>query len=827
MVVRRGERKRKGEGQGEPAMRRWWFGEDVRQAVRALGRAPAFTVAAAGTLALGIGATTMMFGVVDAILLQALPYPEADRLVRIGVRYEEFESGAVSPPDFFDVAERTETFAAVAASRLQWMSWAAEGEPEQLDAAGVTASYFEVIGEVPMFGRAFRPADDRRGGEAVVVLSHGFWQRRFGGSRDVIGRSMTLNDGVWTIVGVMPSTFRGPEAIYHGNIELWFPLGRIDDALDDRGSAFLQMIGRLAEGRTIEAAHAELQSIGAAIGEADAEGGRRQFWLADLRERTVNDAGTLLWLLFGAVGLLLVISCANVAHLFMVRATERTREIAVRAAIGAGRGRIVRQLVTESTVLALLAGVLGTLLAWAGIVAFRAFGPGDLPRLAEVSIDARVLGFALGLSLLTGIVFGLAPARTALRSGLTGSLRESGIALTSGRSRTRFRSTLVVVQTSLALVLLVGAGLLMNSLLRLSRVDPGFDARNVVWLDVRLPDRYEEAERRVFFDALLARMEAVPGVRSVGGIQGKPLDRNRSVTNVLPEGETLAQAEGAPRTSWTVVTPGYFDALGISLLAGRTFTADDGPGGPDVVVVSRAFADRFWPRGDAVGKRMRMGQLGDEARYLTVAGVVDDVLQFGLEISAEPMVYRPYAQVPRVWLGMVVRHDGMAAAQLIPALRQAVWLIDASLPLEDFGTMDAHVRQSIGEPRFRVIALTTFSTVATLLAFVGLYATLAWLVRTRRRELGIRMALGAAAADVRRMVVVRGMVLAIAGVAIGLVAALGAGRVLATMVFGITTSDVSTFALVAAGMIAISFLACWLPARRAAATDPARILRQE
>lgn len=590
----------------------------------------------------------------------------------------------------------------------------------------------------------------------------------------------------------------------------------------------MQAIGRLAPGRTLEAARSELASIGAAIEEANPEVGARRFWLADLRERTVQDAGVLLWLLFGAVGLLLVISCANVAHLFLVRATERSQEMAIRAAIGAGRVRIMRQLVTESVLLALVAGLAGSLIAWLGVAAFRQFGPADLPRLAEVSIDGRVLAFALGLSILTGMVFGLAPARAMLRPGLAGTLREVGNTLTGSRSRTRFRGALVVIQTSLALILLVGAGLLMNSLVRLSRVATGFDATNVVWLDVRLPDRYEAAEARAaFFASLLARLEGIPGVRAVGAIQGRPLDRNKSVTTVLPEGETVADGGRAPRTSWTVITPGYFDALRIPLLAGRAITEADGPGAPPAVVVSKAFADRFWPDQNAAGKRIRMGQISDDAPFLTVVGVVDDVLHFGLNTTAEPMVYRSYAQLPRTWLGVVVRHEGLAAASLIEALRDEVWAMDRTIPLEDFGTMESHVRASIGEPRFRVMALTAFSAIATILALVGLYATLTWLVRTRRRELGIRMALGAAAADVRSMVVRRGMSLAILGIGLGIVGALGAGRLLATMMFGITATDASTYAVVAAGMLGVSMLACWVPARRAGATDPARVLRQD
>jgi len=732
-------------------------------------------------------------------------------------------------PEFFDLVERNRTFDGLAASRSQSMDAAGDGEPERFLGAGVSSSYFDVLRVRPALGRAFGADSDRRGGEAVVVLSHGVWQRRFGGDPSVLGRTIRLNGKAFAIIGVMPARFRGPDAIYHTETSLWFPLGQIEDELDDRGHAFVQLVGRLKSGVRIEAARAELKSIGEQLGREYPAEGVREYWIASLRDRTVGESGRLLWLLLGAVTLLLLIACANVANLFLVRATERTREMALRAAIGAGRGRIVRQLLTESTMIALAGGALGAVLAWAGVGMFRAWGPSDLPRIGEVVLDTRILLFALGVSVVTGLLFGMVPAIDAMRSGLSGALRDAAVNLTGGRSRMRLRDALVVAQTTLALVLLIGAGLLANSLLRLSRVNPGFDPDNLVWLNVTLPDRsYETPESKLaFYDEMLRRVRAQNGVRSAGAIHGRPLDRNNSIMSMLAEGPVPADPQQVPRVSWHSVTPGYFGTLGITLLDGRDVRETDVTGAMRAAVVSRAFAERFWPGERAVGKRFWMGNVASAAPTVTVVGVVEDVLHYGLGVQAEPMVYRPVGQAPRGWLGLVARHDGRDAGGLVRELRNTVWSLDPTLPLDEFGTMRDHVRASIGEPRFRAATLSMFSGIATVFAFVGLYATLAWVVRARRRELGIRMALGAKRTDVQRMVIRRGMVLAGLGIALGAAAAAAVSRTLSTMVFGVSTTDTVTFTLVAAGMALVALLACWVPARRAAATDPVRTLRTD
>ena len=537
-----------------------------------------------------------------------------------------------------------------------------------------------------------------------------------------------------------------------------------------------------------------------------------------------------MWLLFGAVTLVLLIACANVANLFLVRATERTREMAIRAALGAGRARIARQLLTESALFALAGGALGVALAYAGVALFRVMGPVDLPRLPDVAINARVLLFALGVSAIAGATFGLVPALDLVRPSPSDRLRHQTLHVTAARSRVRLRHALVVAQTAIALVLLVAAGLMARSFVRLSRVDPGFNPANLVWMDITLPERTYPgaAPKLALFDDLLTYVRAMAGVEQAGGIQGRPLESGNAVATMAPERRPPTAEDEAPRLPYHGTTPGYFDALGIQRLDGRDFGPDDVATAPRVAIVSRAFADRFWPHERALGRRFWMGRVAADAPLTSVVGVVEDVRQYGLGAPPQPVVYRPVAQVPRGRLGLVVRHDGRApAATILRDLRETVWRLDAALPLERAGTMEAHVRASIGEQRFRALALSIFSVIATVLALVGLYGTLTWVVRTRRRELGVRIALGASAGDVQRLIIGRGMRLATLGIVLGVAGALGGSRVLAQMVFGITVTDRATFVTVAGGMAIVAFVASWIPARRAAATDPVQILRME
>ena len=804
--------------------------QDVRFAARELRKRPAFATAVIITFGLGVAATTTIFSVVDGVLLRPLPYPDSQRLVQIGSTFGSVQVAATSAPDALAIAARVKTMAGVAIARAQPVDLTGGGEPERLTAASVSASFFDVLGVPADLGRALSPDHDRPGTDAVVVLSHRLWQRRFGSDRAAVSRQVVLNGAPHTIIGVMPAGFAGPAAIDLHEVDLWLPLGRLGDLLRNRDDASVSTIARLASGAALTTARAELDSLAQALALEEPGRDGRRLWVSALHERTVGTAGQLLWLLFGAVTLVLLIACANVANLFLVRATERTHEMAIRAALGAGRARIARQLLTESALFALAGGALGVALAYMGVVLFQALGPADLPRMSDVAINVRVLAFALGVSAIAGAAFGLVPALDLLRPSSSNWLRQQTSTATTARPRVRLRQMLVVTQTAIAFVLLVGAGLMAQSVVRLSRVDPGFNAANVVWMDIALPDRtYPGAATKLaFFDDVLTHLRGVPGVQQAGGIQGRPLESGNAVATMAPERRPPATGEEAPRLPYHGITPGYFEALGIRRLDGRDFGSDDVATAPRVAIVSRAFADRFWPTERAVGQRFWMGRVGGDAPLTQVVGVVEDVLQYGLGAPAQPVAYRPVAQVPRNRLGLVVRHDGRApSATILRDLRQAVWRIDAALPLDRSGTMEAHVRASIGEPRFRALALSIFSAIATVLALVGLYGTLAWIVRTRRRELGVRMALGASSGDVHRLIIGRGMRLAAIGIALGAAAALAASRALAGMVFGITVTDLATFLAVAGGMAVVSLVASWLPARRAAATDPVQILRVE
>ena len=801
--------------------------QDVRYAARILRKNPGFTTGVVLTLGLGIGATTTMFSVVDGVLLRTLPYPEADRLVQIGRTFGPVQVSAASGPDFVDLSTRARTFSQVAIVRREAVDLTGDGAPERMAAAVISSSYFDLLGAVPAAGRAFAARHDRPDGEPVVVLSFALWQRRFAGDASIVGRRLTLNDVPHTVIGVMPRRFRGPEALDQSAIEMWLPLGRIRIAASDRDDAAFGMLARLAPGVDVAAAQAELESLGRSISAAAGADTAPRFWMAALRDRTVGDTGPQLWLLFGAVALLLIIACTNIANLFLVRATERTREIALRVAIGASRGRIARQLLTESVLFALAGGAVGIALAFAGVGAVRAWAPAELPRVADLAVDARLLLFTIAIAVAAGTAFGLVPAFDALRASPGTSLRGTAANLTASRPRLRLRSALVVLQTSMAIVLLTGAALLANSVWRLSRVAPGFDPANVVWLDVSLPERLYPgpAPKVIFFDELIARARAVPGVVAASVILGRPLGGGNGVSTVAAEGSLPQAGAPTPRVPFHVIAPGYFDTLAIPRLDGRDIADADTATAPRVGIVNRAFADRFWPGERAVGKRFWMGRVAADAPLTEVVGVVENVRQYALADPPQPMVYRPLAQVPRGALSVVVRHDGRAPGGVIQQLRDAAWAIDPALPLGAGGTMDAQVWTSIREPRFRASALAVFGVVAATIAFVGLYATLAWIVRARHRELGIRLVLGAEAGQIRTLVIRRGLLLASLGIVAGLVVATVLADTLASMVFGIAPTDVPTFAAAAGGMLALAVVASWIPARRAAAVNPVEILR--
>ncbi|MBW3534014.1 MAG: ABC transporter permease [Gemmatimonadetes bacterium] len=801
------------------------LGQDLRYALRSFRRHPGFFLAAVATLALGVGAGTAVFSVVDAVVLRPLPYPEADRLVVVGTTDGESDrTFSSSPVDVRDWAERSRTLEALAASRLERRVLRGVGEPEEVLGAGVSAAWFDVLGVRPALGRAFTEAEDRPGVEGVAVLSHGFWTRRFGGDLGVLGRTLRLDGEPFTVVGVMGPGFHPPEAISHGDVEVWYPIQRVQDDLTERANFFVQALGRLAPDASLEAARDELRTIGESLSAETPEAGLRWPVPDPMRQSTVGEVGPRLLVLGGAVGLLLLIACANVANLFLLRASERSREMAVRCALGAARGRLARQLLTESLLLSAAAALLALGLAEAAVRSFRAFGPGDLPRLGEVAVDYRVLAFGLALALATGVVFGLLPAGEATKPGPAGALRESGPGAGGGRSR--LRGALVVAQTAVALVLLVGSGLLVHSFVRLVRVDPGFDARGVAWMTVRVDgSEYPTDEERIaFFGALHRDVAGLPGVERAGGTNILPLGRSRNMTWMTPEGMELGPDEEPPVVSWHQVLPGTFEALGIPLRRGRAFTPADDAEARRVMLVNESLARTFWPGQDPLGRRVALGNEGEN--WTTVIGVVGDVRQQGLASEPEPEFYMPFLAGPRTAIHLVVRTPGDPAALLEP-MKAQVHALDPSLPVDEYGTLPGHVRASITEPRFYTGLLTAFAGLALLLAMVGVYGTTAYAVEQRTHEVGVRMALGARSQDVVALVVRRGALLTALGLGLGLGAALVATRVLESFVFGVSATDPATLAVVTAGLGALGLLAAWIPARRAARLDPARTLRSE
>lgn len=802
--------------------------QDLHYAGRAVRHQPAFALTVIVTLALGIAATTTVFGIMHGILLKPLPYRDAGRLVQVGTVFGSVSVSALSLPDFWDIAARARTLESIGASSTVEIDRTGGAAPERLSGAVVSPSFFTVLGVPPALGGVFSADDERRGSAPVVVLSHGYWRRRFRGDNGALGRRVTLDGVPHTVIGIMPESFRGPDALAQQDTELWLPLRPSRNSVDDRDNATLSIVARLAQGATPSSASAELEAIAQHAGHA-APPGTPRFWLAPLLDRTVGDAPRQLWLLFAVVGALLLIACANVTSLFLARATERRREMTIRAAIGAGRGRLLRQLLTESTVLSLSGGALGAVIAAGALNAFKAYASEDLPRVDDITMDWRVLGMSVGLSAFAGLVCGLVPALDAARTGLAGELRGAAAGLTAGRSRSRLRNGLVVGQISLALVLLIGSGLLANSLVRLGRVDPGFDPRNVVWIDINLPDRYGTPARRlVFFDTLMPRIRALPGVVSAGAISGRPLGGGNAVATMQPEEVAPSAGGHIPRFPVHAVTSAYFAAMGIRLVDGRDVSDADRATAPSVAVVSRAFAQRFWPGERAVGKRLWVGRVATDAPLTTVIGVVEDVRHYSLASAAQPIVYLPIAQEQQRRFSVLVRHDGRAPAQeVLEQIRRASWSLDAALPLEVTGTMQTTVRASTREARFRAFALLVFAACAVIVAAVGLYGTLAWTVRARQREMGIRMVLGADRVVVHRLIIRRGMGLTLLGITLGLVIALMTSRVLESMVYGIGTTDSMSFAAATGSLLIVALVACAVPARRAASTDPAVTLRMD
>lgn len=817
--------------------------QDLRYAVRQFFKNPGFTVVAVLALALGIGATTTIFSVVNTVLLRPLPFAQPETLATIW-ELRDNEQSVASYPNFADWREQARSFEHIAAYTASSAVVTGGDEAEKIEGLVVSADLFPLLRVQPAVGRVFTSKDDQPGRDRVVVLSQGFWQRRYGGSRDIIGREILISGRKYTVLGVMPAGFRFP--IRTTRVDYYTPLvPGIGDNTKQRGAHFLSVVGRLRPGVSIREANAELATLATRLaGAYPRTNAGYSASVLSLHENLVGKTRPALFVLLAAVGAVLLIACANVANLLLARAASRRKEIALRAALGASRARIIRQLLTESALLGLFGGLLGLLLASWGVDVLVATSPVELPRLPEVGIDKWVLAFTTGVALLTGIVFGLAPALQASRLDLNASLGESGRGEggESGRGR-RLRASLVVAEVALSLVLLVGAGLLIKSFVRLRQVDPGIDPRGVVCAEVVLPGaRYPEpAKQQAFFTELIRRVQALPGVAGAGIVNPVPMGKDQTSYTFTIVGQPPPAPGQDLGADWCVTSPDYFRSLGIRLLAGRTFTDRDIADAPPVVMVNQAFARRYFPNGDALGQRIRISNEGDDgsgsdpgappeppAPQREIIGIIGDIRHLGLGTEPGPEFYVPYLQHSTRFCNLTVRaaSPGANLAPLISAVRRIVHEMDGDLSTSDIGPMERLVVDSIAVQRFHSTLLLTFAGVALVLAAVGVYGVMSYTVSRRTQEIGIRLALGAGRANVLALVVGQGLRLTLLGVGIGLLAAFALTRLLNSLLFGVSASDPLTFFAVSAFLAVTAAVASYLPARRASRIDPMVALRE-
>lgn len=791
--------------------------QDVRYALRGLRRNPGFATMAILTLALGIGMNTAVFSVVQAVLLRPLPVSRPDQLVWIWANspsrnlnfafaaYSTFAEWKAGCPSF----EEMSAYFPSAANLL------IGNEPEHVNILRVNASFFPMLGVNPVVGRSFTAEEDQPGAPRVAILGYGLWERRLGSDRNVMGRTIKMDGEGVTVIGVLPRGFEFP----HSAADIYLPIARSTA----RGAADVPSVGaygRLRAGVPMERAQAEIDAVSRHLAAEyrTAKGRGARLWR--VRDFAVREVRLSLLVLLGAVGLVLLIACANVANLLLVRASVRQREIALRTALGAGRWRILRQLLTENVILGICGGAAGLVLAYAGIKLLPRYGPERIPFLKEVSLDGPVLGFAILTSLLTGIFFGLAPAISAFRTRVYETLKEGSIAAGESRARGRFRGALVVLEVAVALLLTMSASLMLRTLLRLQATNPGFDAEGVLTASVTLPAAsYAKPEQRIgFYGRLLDRLGAVPGVRVASMVSFIPLGGSDTGLNLLVEGQPPPRPEDTPIFWRRIIDPSYFRVMRIPLLKGREFTLHD-TGSPRVAIINETMARRYWPGTDPLGKRF-----GSRSTWYTIVGVAGDVRFTSVAKDADPEFYEPYRQAPQAEMTVAVRTESDPML-LAPALRRAVLEIDPTQAVSSITTMSQRLSQAMGTARLAATLLSVFGTVALLLAAVGIYGVISFSVARRTREMGIRMALGASGRDVLWMVVGQAVTLASIGVAVGIAGALALAGVVRGMLFGVKATDPFTYLVVSVLLIAIAALAAYVPARRAARVSPSVALR--
>jgi len=797
---------------------------DLRYAFRQLVKAPSFTIVAILTLALGIGACSAIFSVVNTVLLRPLDYPEPNRIVVIReTQLPQFPEFSVSPPNYLDWQKQTKSYEYLAAYSGAGVNLTGEGEPQRLVGVKTTAHYFDAYGVKPILGRMLLPEEDAPGKNQVVVLSYPFWQRVFGGKSDAVGRAIQLNGEPYTVVGVAPVGFG-----LTSKVDVWMPMAFKPDetAGDARGAHYINVVGRLRPGVTVAQAKAELDLLAAQLATQYPDSNKGWgIFMMPMQDYGVRDVKPVLYTLLGAVGCVLLIACANLANLLLARATARHREISIRAALGASRARLVRQLLTESVLLSLCGGVAGLILASWGLDALLALAPTSLPRISEIRLDSSVLIFSLALSIITGLVFGVAPAWLAARADVNEALKQGTRGSTEGGARGRMRSALVVIEVTFALMLLGGAGLLARSFIQLAHVDPGFIPENATLLRLSLPQKkYALPEQQTAFaDSLLERVRALPGVHAAGVTHSMPLVSDY-VLGFNIEGRPAIAPSDLPSTNYYAVTPDYFKAMGIRLIRGRVFTPQDDAKAPRVAIINETMARQHFANEDPIGKRINITNGPDTWRE--IVGIVGDIKQYGVDKTSSAQSYEPFAQVPFASVNVVVRTNGSPAA-LLGALRPSVYAVDKDQPVGAIRPLEEIMADSIARQRFAMTLLGVFSGVALVIAAVGIYGVMAYNVVQRTGEFGIRMALGAQQRDVLRLVLTQGGKLIGLGLLLGLLATLAASRAMGSMLFNVSAYDPITLASITVLLAVVALVACFSPANRATKVNPIEALRSE
>jgi putative ABC transport system permease protein len=802
---------------------------DLRYGIRVLWNNPGFSVVAIVALALGIGANTAIFSVVNAVLLGSLPYRGPQTLVRVweDVSALGFPANTPAPGNYADWKTKIPAFEDVAATTDEDFNLVGEGEPEKLEGKRVTANLFSVLGVKPLLGRVFLP-EDGKDANRVVTIGYGLWVRRFGADRSLVGREILLNDAQYTVIGVMPRRFQFPNK----ETEIWTPMNLTARQLADRGSHYLNVVARLRPGAPLDQANAQLRVLAERLKRDQPDTNRYTgMYAVPVLDDYVGRTKQALLVLFASVGFILLIACANIANLLLARANGRRREIAVRTAVGAGRSRIISQLLTENLLLSLSGGALGLLLAMWSFALLKNLIPDELSAITALSLDSRVMAFTLLVSMLTGLLFGLAPAWQISRIDLTTALKEGSRGSVGSRGG-RMRGALVIGEVAITLTLLICATLMMRSFFRLSGQDPGFRSRDVLTLRISLPrKRYADFPKRLdFASRLLDRVRSLPGVKSAGITSALPLVWKGGTNGFWPEGRTPQRGDSRSYdANDRVITPGYLETMGATLVRGRMIEERDGEDAPLVALINEAMARDYWPNEDPIGRRFKMGDPGDGAAWLTIAGILRDMRSMGLDQPARPEMYFPLAQSAGNWMwprDLVIRTDGNSVG-LTNALRQAVWSVDKDQPVSNVATLDEIVDLEIVRQRTQTALLGGFAALALGLACLGIYGVFAYMVTERTPEIGLRMALGADSGKILRQTLARALLLAGSGIAIGLGMSFWATRLLQRLLFELQAQDPGMFLAIAAMLLVVCLLAVSIPALRASRIDPIEALRHE